>query len=186
MKKLAFFLVGILFLVLTGCGDVTTEQAVADAQQTIVVASLVPTITPTPVPNETALVEKINGVLNDNKVVDDLSKAIDAHYQVMDIHFEPAGGMVVIFQIDVLCICVKNVNCCVPERTFVVIAHAMKALGKPLADNVPATVLETHVSCITGNRLIGTVRVPWDELKQYIIDVHGGYQLGNSVQVQYP
>jgi hypothetical protein len=186
MKRFAFFLAGVLFLVLAGCGEVTTEQAVADAQQTIVVASLAPTITPTPVPDEMVMVEKINGVLSANMVVDDLSKAIDAHYQVMDIHFEPAQGMVIIFRMDVLCICVKNANCCVPERTFVVIAHALKALGKQFADNVPGTVLETHVSCLNGSRLIGTVRVPWEELRQYIVDTNDGYQLGNSVQVQYP
>lgn len=189
MKRFAFFLAGLIFLALAGCGEMSTEQAVADAQQTIVVASQVPTVTSTPAPNAMALVEKINGVLSANVVVDDLSKAIDAHYQVMDIRFEPADSTVIVLQMDVLCICVKNVNCCVPERTFVVVAHAMKALGKPLADNVPATVLETHVRCITGDRLVGTVSVPWEELRKYIVDARGqigGYQLGNSVQVQYP
>jgi hypothetical protein len=189
MKRFAFFLAGVLFLVLAGCGEVTTEQAVAGAQQTIEVASAVPTITPTLVPNEMLMVEKINAVLNDKKVVDDLSKAIDAHYQVMDIRFEPAGGTVFIFQMDVLCICVKNANCCVPERTFVVIAHAMEALGKPFVDYVPTTILETHVHCTNGSRLIGTVTVSWDALKNYILDSAGqigGYQLGNSVHVQYP
>ncbi len=189
MKRFTFFLVGVFFLVLAGCGEMTTEQAVAGAKQTIEVASAVPTITATPIPNEMVMVEKINAVLNDNKVVDDLSKAIDAHYQVMDIRFEPAGGTVFIFQMDVLCICVKNGNCCVPERTFVILAHAMKVLGKPFTDNVPETILEVHVQCTNGSRLIGIVTVSWDALKNYILDSAGqigGYQLGNSVQVQYP
>jgi len=186
MKRSTFILIGVLFFVLTGCGEMSTAQAVAGAQQTIVVASLVPTITPTPVPNEMVMVEKINLVLNDNKVVDDLSKAIDAHYQVMNIQFEPAGGMMIIFRMDVLCICVKNVNCCVPERTFVIIAHALKVLGRQFAENVPDTILETHVNCHNSDRLVGTVRVSWEELKQYIVDTHGGYQLGNSVETLYP
>lgn len=91
---------------------------------------MTPTITATHIPNAMAMVEKINSILNNDTVVDDLSKAIDAHYQVMNIHFEPAGSTVIIFQLDVLCICVQSANCFVPERTFVVLAHAMKVLGK--------------------------------------------------------
>jgi hypothetical protein len=186
MKRFVLVLVGALFLALAGCGEITTEQAVAGAQQTIEVASLVPTATPTPVINEMAMIEKINANLSEEKVVDSLSRTVDAIYQVTNISFDLGGGTAIIFQIDIMCTCVRNQNCCVPERMFVVLVHAMKATGNQIIQNVPTTIQEVNISCFHGTYMIGIAHVSWENLQNYLVasdNQIGGYQLGGQVVV---
>jgi hypothetical protein len=191
MKRFVLVFVGVLFVLLTGflSGCEIASDSV-DANATNVFASVtalfsIPTSTVTPIPRGKPLIDELNTILESGKVVDDLTKAVDAHYQVMDIRFQPFDSAVTFVDMDMLCVCVHS-KCCSPEQAFV--AHAMKAMGKKFVDNIPDTTLEVHINFRNSNSVTGYANVIWGDLKRYIIesnDAINAYQLGNGLNIQY-
>jgi hypothetical protein len=197
-KRFVLVSVGMLFVsltsVLSGCSGGETpsspEQEATSlvASLTALVATYTSTPTATPIPKEKPLVEKLNNILENDNVVDDLTKAVEAHYQVMDMNFIPPDGTVIILQIDAMCICVKSLNCCTPEHTFVMLAHALKAYGNQFIEHVPGTITDVQVNLMNNNKLMGSASVPWQFLKGYIAtsgDQVSAYTLGKNVIFLY-
>jgi hypothetical protein len=182
MKRFVLVLVGVLFLALAGCMGTTESPSVhaTNANNTLTAVYTTPSPTGTPVPNNKVLIQVLNTTLGTDVVLDDLSKALDAHYEVMDIRFIPPDGELFIVQIYVRCICIKNDNCCTTERTFIIIANTMRAANEQIIGRIPDTVLEVNVFCLANNDVsIGMARVNWEDLKSYITNGSvGGYQLG--------
>jgi hypothetical protein len=192
MKRFVVVFVGTLFILLTGflagCGIVPTtspETHTTNAYGTLTAIVITPSPTATSVPNENAIIQVLNTALENNKVVDDLSKAIDAYYQAMDIRFSKnLAGELTSLQIDMRCICVKNTACCTSERTFVVLANAMKAANKQIIERMPSTIQDVQIWCYNGEQPIGIIMVLWSDLQGYIAtDTVGGYQLGSRIMI---
>ncbi len=192
-RRFVLVLVGGVFISLislSGCGIVPTDSPDAMATYasgTLTALAVTPSATATSAPWGKPLVDAINQALENDKVVDDLTKAIDAHYQVMDIRFQPPDGAVAFVDIDMQCVCIHE-KCCSPEHTFVILARAMKLLGKKFAGGIPDTTVELHINFRNNYRDTGQVSVLWSELKRYIIDGENSidaYQLGNNVRITY-
>lgn len=186
-----FRLNGLLMLAffLTGCGQTTnlSAQQFDMALQTLTATALPPTVTPTPNPDESAIVLLLNRGLNES--IDPLSQTLDARYQAVDVSF-PLGASQLpeSFLVQVRCECAfGGVNCCTPERTFVVVVTAMQTTITKIATQVPNSVINFQVSCSNQNAWIGTMSVAWRDLLEYYSGNINGFQLGaRSVRLAGP
>src|ERR671927_1199268 len=141
MKRFLFAIPLILFILLNACGKMPTGippvqgTAVGETQTAAV---WTPTITSTPDPNESKIVEWLNAELEG---VDSLEQILDASYQVQDVLFPPApNSSSMIFRVDIRCQCAVNTQCCVPERIFVTTLSAMKNRADKIVGQVPTNV----------------------------------------------
>lgn len=181
MKRYFPLIPFVLFLFLNSCGEVpegiTPAEGTAVAQtQTAVMWT--PTITSTPDPNESKIVEWLNETLLD---ADPLESTIDAKYQVVDVTFPVTQGSSppAIFRVDVRCECaLLNERCCIPERIFVLTMRAMKNRAEKVMGQVPVSVNEIKVVCFDHTTQIGVMAASWTYVKDYLLDQLNGYQLG--------
>jgi hypothetical protein len=138
-----------------------------------------PTITTTPDPNESKIVEWLNTELAS---ADALEQILDASYQVQDVLFPPAsGGSSMVFRVDVRCQCAVNAGCCVPERAFVTTLFAMKNRADKIVEQVPPNVGELKVVCFDNGQYIAVVAALWQDVKGYLLKELNGYQFGSRV-----
>jgi hypothetical protein len=109
-----------------------------------------------------------------------LSSTLDAKYNVTDITYKNNSPMT--FRIEVTCICMNNADCCIPERTFVVILESLKRNSSTALSQVPADVSQMMVVCSDkANSPIGAITVSWQAVKEYLLGHLSGYQLGVQV-----
>lgn len=109
-----------------------------------------------------------------------LGVTMDAKYGVNNIAFENHSPMT--FRIDVNCICMNEADCCIPERTFVVILESLKRNSSATLTQVPADVSQMMVVCYNQtNAPIGAITVSWPAVKEYLQGYLSGYQLGVQV-----
>jgi hypothetical protein len=166
MKRL-FLIIPILFLFLvsscTGSILLDPDQsriatAVAGTQTAI---SWTPVPTPTYNPN---IPNMINWLNNDLSTSSPLGWTLDAEYHVLNVSFPNAPDGVV-FRVDVGCICMNSSRCCTPERTFVVVAEAMKrnsntALAQ-VAGNMSRFMDRSHDCIMAGYAGISAGKYWW-------------------------
>lgn len=109
-----------------------------------------------------------------------LSSTMDAQYSVTDITIQNHSPMT--FRINVTCICKNKSDCCMPERTFVVILESLKRNSPNALAQVPADVSQMMVVCSNqDNSPIGAITVSWQAVKEYLLGYLSGYQLGVQV-----
>ena len=182
MKRFLFIIPFFLFILLQACGN--TPAGVPPVVGTAVGATQTaaiwtPTITSTPDPNESKIVEWLNAELSGE---DSLEQILDASYQVQDVLFPPASsGSSIIFRVDVRCQCAVNTGCCVPERIFVAALSAMKNRADKIMEQVPSNVSELKVVCFNNGINIAVEAALWQDTKSYLLKEINGYQFGSRV-----
>lgn len=178
------FLIAILFvfILLNACGIPATGvppvlgTAVGSTQTA---AIWTPTITSTPDPNESKIVEWLNEELAG---VDALEQILDASYQVQDVIFPPApSGSSIVFRMDIRCQCAVNTQCCVPERIFVTALSAMKNRADKIVEQVPPNVSELKVVCFNNGVNLAVIGAAWQDVRGYLLKEINGYQFGSRV-----
>lgn len=180
MKRpiLYILLIGLFWLV--ACGNSLTPEQLTMAVQTLTAAAYTPTATSTPDPDESAIVILLNRGLAET--IDPLSQTMDARYQVVDASFPAsADGIPTSFRIDVRCECISAANCCTPERTFVILTAAMKAVVEKIARQVPLTVANLQVTCFDRTAQSGLMIANWNDMVAYFTGTINGFQLGARV-----
>jgi hypothetical protein len=182
MKRFLFAIPFLLFLLLNACGNIPSVvspiigTAVGETQTA---AIWTPTITSTPDPNESKIVEWLNAELSG---VDALEQILDASYQVQDVLFPPASsGTSIVFRVDIRCQCAVNTGCCVPERIFVTTLAAMKNRADKILEQVPPNVSELKVVCFDNGVKIAVEAALWPDAKSYLLKEINGYQFGSRV-----
>ena len=182
MRRLLLALPLLLFVFLNACGNMATGippvqgTAVGETQTAAV---WTPTITSTPDPNESKIVEWLNAELAGT---DALEQILDASYQVQDVVFPLASsGASFIFRVDIRCQCAVNTQCCVPERVFVTTLSAMKNRADKIVEQVPANVSELKVVCFHDGVNLAVMAAAWQDVRSYLLQEINGYQLGSRV-----
>ncbi len=182
MKRFLFIIPIFLLMLLNACGNMTPTvpndigTAVGQTQTAVM---WTPTITPTPDPDESKIVEWLN---DDLAKADPLEQTLDAKYQVLDIRFPAtANGISTVFRVDLRCECSTNMNCCVPERMFVVVIGAMKNRADKIIEQVPASVTEVQVVCYNHTAQLRVIGAWWSDVKDFLGNHINGYQLGARV-----
>jgi len=181
MKRVLFVVPIVLLILLNACiGDVTAiappvGTAVGETQTASV---WTPTISPTPDPNESKIVEWLNAELSN---ADALEQTLDARYQVVDVSFPVVNGLASVIRMDVRCECATNGQCCTPERTFVVTVGSLKKRSEKILEQVPGTVNELRVVCYDHLTQVGVMSASWMDVKSYLLEQLNGYQLGSRV-----
>ena len=181
MKRVLFVVPIILLVILNACA--TDVSAVAPPVGTAVgetqtAAVWTPTISPTPDPNESKIVEWLNAELSN---ADALEQTVDAKYQVVDVSFPAVNGTATTIRVDVRCECARNGQCCIPERTFVVTVASLKKRADKILEQVPGTVSELQVVCYDHLTEVGAISVSWADARGYLLEQINGYQLGSRV-----
>jgi hypothetical protein len=178
MKRL-FPSIPVFFLVLiNACGVVDADSGVPSNMSTAVVQTLTATIW-TPVPTQTFNANipiMVNWLNADLSTVNSLEWSLDAEYYVTNVSFpNVAGSSALIFRVDVRCECINSDECCIPERTFVVLMGAMKRNANTLLTQIPMGVSEIMVVCSDHKTPVGAVSAPWQEAKAYLQGYLTGY-----------
>ena len=182
MKQVLFGIPFVFFILLHAC--VSTPTGVSPVVGTAVgetqtATMWTPTITTTPDPNESKIVEWLNAELAG---ADALEQILDASYQVQDVLFPPASsGSSIVFRVDVRCQCAVNTQCCVPERAFVTTLSAMKNRADKIVEQVPPNVSELKVVCFNNGQSIAVVAALWQDVQGYLLKELNGYQFGSRV-----
>jgi hypothetical protein len=181
LKRVLFFVPVFLFILLNACaGNVSAVAppvgtAVGETQTASV---WTPTISPTPDPNESRIVEWLNEELSN---ADALEQTLDARYQVVDVSFPAVNGLASVIRLDVRCECAMNGQCCMPERMFVVTIGSFKKRADQILEQVPGTVNELKVVCYDHVTQVGVMSASWMDVRSYFLEQLNGYQLGSRV-----
>jgi hypothetical protein len=182
MKRFLLLIPVVLFIFLNACGNTPEEISPAAGTavaQTQTATMWTPTITHTPDPNESRIVEWLNEGLS---AADPLEKTLDASYQIQDVWFPiTSSNSYTTFQVDIRCQCATNMQCCIPERMFVVTMSAMKNQADKINEQVPVNINEIKVVCINNGSRIAVMAASWTDVKGYLLDQINGYQLGSRV-----
>jgi hypothetical protein len=100
---------------------------------------------------------------------------MDAQYYVIDVTFEPIPkktDRTAVVHVD--CVCMNTTNCCIPERTFVVVVESMRknhGYGYvPLKAFEGVGEFRVICSDLTTKNEIGTMSAPWNEVQAYVLD----------------
>jgi hypothetical protein len=182
MKRLLLFIpIAFLFFV-NSCALADAQLNVSSAMGTAVANTQTATMW-TVVPTQTfnpyipTMVSWLNTDLFNTNA---LGSTMDAQYSVTDITIRNHSPMT--FRINVTCICKNNSDCCIPERTFVVILESLKRNSPDALAQVPADVSQMMVVCSNqDNSPIGAITVSWQAVKEYLLGYLSGYQLGVQV-----
>jgi len=150
------------------------------AEMTQRAALWTPTPTPTFNPNLTNMVNWLNIDLSDKNT---LERTMDADYQVTNVSVISPNGSDLIFRVDVGCICMNKNDCCIPERTFVVIIEAMKKYPDITKSQVPSNISEIMVVCFDHQTeaQIGSISASWQNVRGYLEGSNSGHQLGVQI-----
>lgn len=181
MKRVVFVIPIVLLMILNACASDVSAVAppVGTAVGETQTASVwTPTISPTPDPNESKIVEWLNAELSQ---ADALEQTVDAKYQVVDVSFPAVNGAATTIRVDVRCECAMNGQCCVPERTFVVTVGSLKKRADKILEQVPGTVIELKVVCYDHLTQVGAMSAAWADVKGYLLEQINGFQLGSRV-----
>ena len=181
MKRFLLILPMFLLILLNACNGNSIPYTIGTAVgQTQTAAIWTATITYTPNPNEAGIVTWLNTELS---AVDPLQVTLDARFQVLDVQFLPSYGTAYqLLQVEMSCDCTRNMQCCTPERMFVLVMLAMKKHRDDMLREVPNDVSEVNVVCYDRVTRIGVMVAWWVDVKDYLRDRLTGDQLAYRVQ----
>ena len=182
MKRFLSIVPVLLFIFLNACA--TNVSAIAPSVGTAVgqtqTASIwTPTVTSTPDPNESKIVDWLNAELSS---ADELEKMVDATYQAQDVWFTAgSNNSSLVFRVDIRCQCSLDAQCCVPARIFVTTMLVMKKRAEKVLKEVPSNVSEVKVVGFTNGVRIGVMAALWKDARDYLLDQINGSQFGSRV-----
>jgi hypothetical protein len=181
MKRLLPFIFIVLLFFINSCTAVATGFTISNEigtavahTQTAVAWTAVPT--PTLNPSIPGMIDWLN---TDLSTANPLGWTLDAEYRVIDLSFSNVlNSTALIFQVDVYCSCRSN-DCCIPERTFVVIVDSMKRYPQ-FWTQIPSDTIKMTVVCSDhpDKAPIGAVSASWPDVKGYLQGNVSGDQLG--------
>lgn len=179
MKRLLLFIPIILLLLINSCTELPVGQDAVNTAvaQTQIALTRMVLPTPTSNPNIPNMVIWMN---NDLATSNPLESTLDAEYHVINMSFpDLPNSSNLRFQVEVNCLCMNNNECCVPERTFVVIIESMRRYSG-LPSLVPVEVSEVLVICSNHHTKakVGAISAPWQDVKGYLQGSVSAYQLG--------
>lgn len=181
MKRVLFIIPIVLFVIMNACasgGSVVAPPLGTAVGETQTASVWTPTISPTPDPDESKIVEWLNAELSN---ADALEQTVDAKYQAVDVSFPAVNGLATSIRVDVRCECAMGGPCCNPERTFVVTIASLKKRAEKVLAQVPGTVSELKVVSYDHLTQVGVISAAWVDVKGYFQDQINGYQLGSRV-----
>jgi hypothetical protein len=183
LKHLAPFLP--LFLVIACAPDISDPNI-----QSAVIGSLTATmwtpvpasLTPTPEPNTSKIVEILNSVMVGT---DPLLETVDAKFSVIDVQvaLNDTTQVATTLRIYVNCDWVYS-DSCTPEATFVKLIRTFSVNDKVIghiAKQVPATVRTVEVLTFDHMNASGSIAITWNDLVDYSYGKINGNQLGSRI-----
>jgi hypothetical protein len=183
IKQLVPFLP--LFLVLACAPDISDpniRSAVIGSLTATMWTPVPPSLTPTPEPNTSKIVEILNNIMVGT---DPLLETVDAKFSVIDVQVllnettQEAG----ILRISVDCEWVYS-DSCTPEATFVKLIRAFSVNEKVIQNigsQVPATVHTLEVLAFDSMKSTGLIAITWNDLVDYSYGKINGNQLGSRI-----
>ena len=181
MKRLLLIIPIVLLFLLNACGDgsagIPPPAQVTALWQTETAKAWTAIPTTTFNPHIPTMVSWLNiDLFNTNA----LGSTMDAQYSVTDITIRNHSPMT--FRINVTCICMNDSDCCIPERTFVVILESLRRNSGSALQQIPADVSQMMVVCSNQrNAQIGAISVSWQAVREYLLGHLTGYELGVQV-----
>jgi hypothetical protein len=183
LKRLAPFLP--LFLVIACAPDISDpniQSAVIHSLTATMWTPVPPSLTPTPEPNTSKIVEILNNIMVGT---DPLLETIDAKFSVIDtqILLNEITQEAVILRISVDCEWVYS-DSCTPEATFVKLVKAFSVNEKVIQNigaQVPTTVHTVEVLTYDRMKASGLIAITWGDLVDYSYGKINGNQLGSRI-----
>jgi hypothetical protein len=181
MKRLLLFIPILLLLFLNACGDglaampAPVQITALWQTETAKAWTAIPTTTFNPyVPT---MISWLNTDLFNTNA---LGSTMDANYSVTDITIRNHSPMT--FRINVNCTCRNDSDCCIPERTFVMILESLRRNSGVALQQIPQDVSQMMVVCSNErNAQIGAILVSWQAVREYLLGHLTGYELGVQV-----
>jgi hypothetical protein len=182
MKRFIVIIPTILLILLNACGNnspqVSNDMGTAVAN-TQTAAVWTPTITFTPDPDESKIVDWLNQNLSN---ADSLEQNLDAKYQVGDVVFQAPYGVLTIMRVDAHCECATSTQCCSPGRMFIMVIRALKDKKDKVFEQVPPSVNELDVVCYNGRTAaFATMVASWPDVEDYLNEKINGVQFAYRV-----
>jgi hypothetical protein len=178
MKRLLPFIPIVLLFLVNSCGPSSTNII-----DTTVVSQFIAPVASTSISTNIPEIDNMISIINaDLSNASPLGWIMDAQYYMIDVTFQDTPkktDLIALVHVD--CMCMNSTNCCIPERTFVVVVESMR---KNYA-NVPLSAFERvgefRVVCsdLKTKIEIGVVSASWNEVKAYLENPNGNkHQLG--------
>jgi hypothetical protein len=174
MKRLLPFIPIIIFVFLGSSCEPLSDDRIKNAVASQLAASVTPEARSVAISTLTPeLSNMVTAINTDLSTTSPLGWIMDVQYYVIDVTFETIPrktDWTALVHVD--CVCMNNTNCCVPERTFVVVIESMRKNR----DHVPLLAFEGvgefRVICsdLKTKDDIGTMSAPWNEVQAYILD----------------
>jgi hypothetical protein len=141
--------------------------------------------TSTTIPTEDSVITAMIKSLNyDLATISPLGSVMDAQYYVIDVLFlDIPNTSERNIQVNVKCTCMNDTDCCLPERTFVMIVESMRRNNSHNTLQSYGIFREFTVVCSnqqTGQP-IKPMTVAWKDVKGYLTDPGRAYELGGHV-----
>lgn len=180
MKRLLLIVPAFLFIFLNACANSSVSAISPDigtrVGQTQTATMWTPTVSATPEPNKANIVTWLNYELS---AADPLETTLDGRYEVIDVTVLLIPGTTsAALRVHMRCQCGANLQCCSPERMFVLTMLAMKKHREEILKEVPSHVSEVKVICYDHLTRIGVMFAFWHDVRNYMNDQLTGYQLG--------
>ena len=189
MKRFLLIPPFFLLVLLTACTNLASGVSISPAQWTAMVETQTATAwTPTPISTTDPYLATIITTLNEDlSKADPLGRTIDASYMIMNMTFQAIpDSPSKVFVVNVRCDCVTDDDCCLPARTFVMVADAMRRNPNPITAYVQSNVTEVKVVCVHKDIKIGAMSASWFDMKDYLLKNTVGYQFGDRVKITKP
>jgi hypothetical protein len=190
VKRSLPFIPIIFLALLNACSGFNSPTDVPGHIFTAAVQSMTATMwTPTPTPSlNPNIPTMVNWMNADLFTANPLEWTLDARYQVTDVTFPyKADKSTLVFRVDVHCECINGTECCMPERTFVVIVGSMKRNSNTILAQVPGGTNQMLVVCFKKKTPIGAMTASWQDVMAYLLGNLTGYQLGERAsRAVYP
>jgi hypothetical protein len=162
---------------------VAAQLAASPTPESITISTLTPELS-----------NMVSAINTDLSAASPLGWIMVAQYYVIDVTFDAIPKKTDwTAQVHVGCVCMNSTNCCIPERTFVVVVESMRRNFGYVPLMAFDGVGEFRVICsdLKAKEEIGTVSAPWSEVKAYVWDQSpdptSKYLLrGNAVPVDNP
>lgn len=186
MKRLLPFAPIIFLALLNGCDSFGSPPESPGFSHTSVIQTLTATMwTPTPTPsfnpNIPTMVTWLNG---DLLTANSLGWILDAEYVVTNVSLSNMkNSQALEFRVDVLCKCVNGTECCITERTFVLLIGSLKRNGTTIMTQVPGGVSRMLVVCSDHKKhiQIGAMSASWQDVTEYLLGHLTDQQFGVRV-----
>ncbi len=162
--------------------DPNIQAAVIQSLTATVWTPVPASLTPTPEPNTSKIVE----ILNSSMVgTDPLLETVDAKFSVIDaqVIFNDATQQATTIRLSVDCEWIFS-DSCTPETTFVKLMRAFTAnehVIEAIAGQIPSTVHTVEVLAFDHMRASGIIAITWGDLVEYSYGKINGNQLGSRI-----